>query len=161
MRLGTSRHRERVERLEITSLVDVVFLLIIFFLTTSSLVELSKANIELSKARGEDGATSETTGLVINIDEDGRYIVESETIGFTDLMRKVDAEVRKSGGPEMVELVIRADRRASLRSVNRLAEGLVDMDVTKWRLATERPPDDRRAAPGIGSAIGPGRGGGR
>jgi biopolymer transport protein ExbD len=147
VRFASSRHRERVERLEITSLVDVVFLLIIFFLTTSSLVELSKANIELAKAAGEKDASTESNGLVINIDEDGRYIVESETIGFADLMRKVEAEVGKSGGPEMVELVIRADRRAMLASVNRLAEGLVDMEVTKWRLATERPPEAPGAPP--------------
>ncbi len=139
MRFTGSTIRERVVRLEITSLVDVVFLLIIFFLTTSSLVELSKANVELAKARGEEGATSETTGLVINIDDAGAYIVENRRIGFDELMRKVEAEVRKSGGPDMVEIVIRVDRRALLAPVNRLAEGLVDMDVTKWRFATEVP----------------------
>jgi biopolymer transport protein ExbD len=157
MRFTSSRHRERVERLEITSLVDVVFLLIIFFLTTSSLVELSKANIELTKAPGEQDASAESTGLVINIDEHNQYIVESETIGFPDLMRKVEAEVRKSGGPEMVELVIRADRRASLSSVNRLAEGLIDMEVTKWRLATERPPESLGSIPGLAPPAGGGR----
>lgn len=154
MRLRPPEGRERVSPPDLTPLVDVVFLLIIFFLTTSSLVELTKANIELARARGEVGATTDQTALVINVDEEGRYIVENERIGFDALMSKVDAEVRKSGGPHQVELLIRADRRASLRSVNRLAEGLIAMDVTKWRLATEVPPEARGPAGTVGGGGG-------
>lgn len=143
MRFRPQEGRERVSPPDLTPLVDVVFLLIIFFLTTSSLVELSKANIELTRARGEENATTDQTALVINIDEKGQYIVENATITYDALMSKVDAEVRKSGGPDQVELLIRADKRASLSAVNRLAEGLIKMDVTKWRLATEVPPEAR------------------
>lgn len=120
-------------------MVDVVFLLIIFFLTTSSLVELTRANVDLPEETGEKENITESPGLIINVTANGRLIVDGEEIPFQRGLAMVAGEVDKAGGSAAVDVLIRADRDAPLRVINDLAEGLMDLDVRGWRLGTQIP----------------------
>lgn len=131
--------------MDITSLVDVVFLLIVFFLTTTSLVEMSRARLDLPEERGEGEIDAETPGLIVNISADGTYIVDSEAVTLARAVRMVRTEIEKAGGPENVDLLLRADRNAPLVHVNALARELVTEGLASWRLGTQIP---RRAGGG-------------
>ncbi len=125
--------------MDITSLVDVVFLLIVFFLTTSSLVEMSRARLDLPIEEGEEIVGSETPGLVVNISASGAYIVENEEVTLARVIGMVRAEIEKEGGPEAVDLLLRADKAAPLIHLNALARELVDLGLASWRLGTQLP----------------------
>lgn len=125
--------------MDITSLVDVVFLLIVFFLTTTSLAEMSRARLDLPEEAGEEQIESETPGLIVNINARGDYLVENEAITLERALGMVRAEVEKAGGPENVDVLVRADRAAPLVHLNELARRLVDMGLTSWRLGTQVP----------------------
>lgn len=125
--------------MDITSLVDVVFLLIVFFLTTSSLVEMSRARLDLPEEQGEEELLTETPGLIVNIAADGTYIVENETVTLARTIEMVRAEVEEAGGPGSVDLLLRADRNAPLVHINDLAEALVDLGLASWRMGTQLP----------------------
>jgi len=139
VRFAVEQDRRRVLPLEITPLVDVVFLLIIFFLTTSSLVELTRADIELPMEPGEEEQAARTPGLVINSDASGRYIVDNQEVNHDTLLAMVSHEIDEAGSPSLVDVLVRADRESSLEHVNRLAEGLMALELERWRLATEVP----------------------
>ena len=125
--------------MDITSLVDVVFLLIVFFLTTSSLVEMSRAVLDLPEEQGEEEVDTATPGLIVNIAADGTYIIENEPVTLARTIEMVRAEVDKAGGPEGVDLLLRADRNAPLVHINDLARRLVDLGLTTWRMGTQLP----------------------
>jgi biopolymer transport protein ExbD len=142
--------RSRVSAPDITAMVDVVFLLIIFFLTTSSLAQMTRAKLELTEARGEDAAQLATPGLVVNITAEGEYLVDNSTVGIERLSQMLRAEVAREGLAANVEVLIRADRNAPLAHVNDVAEQLIDLGVVSWRLATEIPPPNTAGPPAAG-----------
>ncbi len=138
MRFTPQGSAGRGVEIDITAMVDVVFLLIIFFLTTSSLVELTRAQLDLPKEAGEESAEEERSGIVINITKEGEFIIESATVTRTELLARIDAALAESGD-EALDLLVRADRSAPLVYINELATDLMDRDVRGWRLATEVP----------------------
>ncbi len=138
MRFDAGANRARILDLDITPMIDVVFLLIIFFMTTAQFARLTRANLDLPKETGEE-QRQRSAGLVINVSADGQYIVEEQAVTLERVLGMVRAELAEAGDAEAIELSIRADRNARAGAVNRLAEELTSMGVRAWRLATEIP----------------------
>jgi biopolymer transport protein ExbD len=130
---------ERVGLPDITSMIDVVFLLIIFFLTTSSLIQMTRVPLDLPEEEGESVEASETPGLVINIEADGRIVVDNAEVDLDRLLRMVGTEIEKAGSNESIDVLLRADQGAALVHVNAIAEGMIGLGVRSWRLATRVP----------------------
>lgn len=132
--------RSHIPLIDLTPMVDVVFLLIVFFLTTSSLVEQSRTAVELAREPGEDLPTPPTPPLLINITAGGSFVVETDEFTLESLLVKVtqeETESRKRG--QTLEVTVRADRRAPMEPVNRLATALAERGIRSWRLATQIP----------------------
>ena len=136
MRITQDREANRTLPMDLTPMVDVVFLLIIFFLTTSSLIEVTRANVDLPKQPGEQ-ATDRERGFVVNITRNGTIVVQDRTLTFDQLASALRAEQERAGGA--LDVVVRADRESSLAHINRVATHLGGMGVRSWRLATEVP----------------------
>lgn len=144
MRFNGKQTRERSVSLDFTSMCDMVFLLIIFFLTTSSMTQLSRAQLELPRQIGEDqpgtSSAQQRPGLVVNLNARGEYIVDGLPISRIELLAKLDGEIAKNNGDAMtLDVLVRADRRAPLSHLNALADDLLERGVRGWRLATESP----------------------
>jgi len=139
--------QDRVAPIDLTSLVDVVFILIIFFLTTSSLIDILRANVDLPEEPGDQRIADTSTSLIVNVDRRGAYIVEQEEVDLRTLRGMIAAEVASAGSPAALDLLIRPDRDASLAPVNELASMLVDMGCSRWRIATQVPPGMEGAGP--------------
>ena len=84
MRFARSRP-DRVMPIEITPMIDVVFLLIIFFMTTARFAQITRADLELPKEAGEQQETGEEAGLVINVLADGSVMVGEATVSLAEL----------------------------------------------------------------------------
>ncbi len=121
-------------------MVDVVFLLIVFFLTTSTLVEMTRAEVDLPREQGDEEVQADSPGLIVNITADGVLVVEGEEIDMPRLLEMVRGEIEKADAIERVDLLVRADRAAPLAHLNRVARGLVAEGVRDWRLATRPAP---------------------
>ena len=108
MRLTPDRQPPRALPMDLTPLVDVVFLLIIFFLTTSSMIETTRAELQLPVEKGEDGTRDRPRGIVINITKNGSIIVDQQTLEFDQLASLLRIE-NDRGGDEALDILIRAD----------------------------------------------------
>jgi biopolymer transport protein ExbD len=141
MRFGRRAQSVRVRSLEITPMIDVVFLLIIFFMTTARFALETRADLDLPKEQGEQQEESEEAGIVINIDETGAIIVDRQTITLDGLERIVIAEVSRLRGrdPASLKLMIRADRNGDSARLNQVISRLQRAGVGAARLATEVP----------------------
>ncbi len=122
-------------------MIDVVFLLIIFFMTTAQVAQLTRTEIDLPLERGEQRGTPDEAGLVINITGEGEIIVASRTIDLVELEEIVRGELSKDpqNPAHQLKLLLRADRNAAAVHLNRVVALLESMGVGTARLATEVP----------------------
>jgi len=139
MRFSRKR-RDNQLLLEITPMVDVVFLLIIFFMTTAQFARITRADIDLPEERGEQEQQSEEAGIVINLMEDGTMIVNEQAMSTTAIEELVTAQIKRLGGDATaVKLTIRADRNTDTAVLNNLLRRLERYGLAAANLATEVP----------------------
>ena len=130
MRIG--KQRSRVLALDMTPMIDVVFLLLIFFLTTSQLAELAASELELpQEAGGKESAAA--SGLMVNIGPTGTLTVLDEEVGLAALPNLARAAL---GADPAAVPVIRADRAAAAVRLNEVMEALRAGGCRGVRLAT-------------------------
>ena len=137
-----ARARPRHHRsVEITSLIDVVFLLIIFFMTTARFAEQNRTDLDLPRERGEQREQAEEAGLIVNLTAAGDIIVNQETRTLADVEAIVRRELDRVEGRSAASfpITIRADRNADSADLNELIERLRTLGVKGARLGTEVP----------------------
>lgn len=111
------RHKKPEELdVNITPLVDVVFLLLIFFMVSTTFDRQSELNIELPEANGEI-TKSEKKEIEIFIKQDGKYIINGQVL----VNSKIDTLIRnlrhESGGDEGIRVIISADKLSTHQAV--------------------------------------------
>lgn len=111
------RHKKPEELdVNITPLVDVVFLLLIFFMVSTTFDRQSELNIELPEANGEI-TESEKKDIEIFIKQDGQYIINGQVL----VNSKIDTLIRnlreKSAGDDSLRVIISADKQSTHQAV--------------------------------------------
>jgi len=131
------RQRRRLElekgQLDIAPLIDVIFLLLIFFMLTSSFIFQPGIKINLPKA-----VTSEVLheqNVVITITSQNLIYLRKKAVTSNELTRRLK-EVAKENKP----LLIKADRKASLGRVVEVWDICRASGISKVNIATN--PED-------------------
>lgn len=102
--------------LSITPLIDIVFLLLIFFLVSSRFSEEERElDLNLPSVSEALPATAQPLELIINIDQDGRYFID----GAYRQIEQVEQILRRAqaNNPTSQTVVIRADKSADWERV--------------------------------------------
>lgn len=141
MRFVEPERRKRSINVELTSMIDVVFLLIIFFMTTSQFAKMTRAEVSLPQEQGEQDPTPVEAGLVINITHNGQIIVNDKPLDLDQLKNLVEQEIAKYPGrsAHQLKLLIRADKNADSASLNKIVSLLQSLNIGAARIATEVP----------------------
>lgn len=128
------RHMELehgLKQIEITPLIDMVFLLLIFFLLTSNFVIQPGIRVNLPKATTSEILQSENTEVVISGENvtyfNGKVVTARE-------IKNLIKEIAKRKQP----ILIKADRRASLGRVVEVWDMCRDLGVTQLNIATNQ-----------------------
>ncbi|TWT39652.1 ExbD/TolR family protein [Blastopirellula retiformator] len=137
MRLCKSRNRHLPE-MNITPMIDVTFLLLIFFVTVTQVSQVNREQLQLPKQAGEKD--QERSTLTININRPGQMTVAGAVVDRADLAAMVAAELEKAGGdPRQVKILVRMDQGAETRAINQLVDQFEQFDVKVVELAVETP----------------------
>ena len=91
----------------LTPLIDVVFLLLIFFMVSTTFRQEADIAIELPKA-AQEPIPAEQQRLVVHIDAMGRYFVNDLALAATDLETLKTALLEAAGDERNLPFVIRA-----------------------------------------------------
>jgi len=98
------------ELINISSLIDVMFILIIFFLATTTFQQEERdIEVSLPDAAGEQSLSEAPRIMVINVREDGSYLLGTEPMSLTQLQQAVLAARQEKGDQRVL---VRGDRRA-------------------------------------------------
>jgi biopolymer transport protein ExbD len=134
-----SKHRRATTaRMNMTPMIDVTFLLLIFFMTVTQVSEVNKEQIDLPKQKGAEDQTP--AELIINVTEAGDVIVSGETITLARLASLLGEQIAGAGGnPDRVRIVLRADERGESGAVNDVVETLNKLELKRVRIAVQVP----------------------
>ncbi|MCB1700051.1 MAG: biopolymer transporter ExbD [Pseudomonadales bacterium] len=131
------RHREEVG-INLTPLIDVVFLLLIFFMVSTTFTRETQLSIDLPEAEGTVKESSERQ-IEILIDEAGNYRVNGQ--GLVDnSMRTLQAAIYKiSAGDTTMPMILTADAQAAHQSVVRAMDAAGQMGFVHLSITTRQP----------------------
>jgi biopolymer transport protein ExbD len=112
------RPRQKEEPdLNLTSLIDVVLLLLIFFMVSTTFVDESRLKIQLPQAGAESAPRQETHPIEVAVTASGEFRVDGKTLLNTSPATLSAAVAKVAGTRRDVPITIRADARATHQAV--------------------------------------------
>lgn len=125
--------------LSLTPLIDVVFLLLIFFLVTSEFEEEERRlDIVLPTATSAVPMVGKPREIVIDIDESGDIYMRGQKTSVPDLEKLLKANV--ASNPTNQSAVIRADRSTSFQPVVSVMDVCNRVGISDYSVTTQEGP---------------------
>ena len=135
--MNLRRSRSEDPEVNLTPLIDVVFILLIFFMVSTTFQKESEIKIELPEASSEPVDTERDTFEIV-IDADGRYFIDEQQVVNTELDTLKKAITKFLGDRKNLPVVIRADRRTPYESVVRAMDATSQLGLLQMSLATSQ-----------------------
>ncbi|MGB0762164.1 MAG: ExbD/TolR family protein [Rubripirellula sp.] len=126
--------------LSLTPLIDVVFLLLIFFLVTSEFEEEERRlDIVLPTATSAVPMTSKPREVVVDIDNEGELYLSGKVTDLSELQSYLEAAV--SNNPTNQTVIIRADRNTAFQPVVSVMDVCNRTGVSDYSVTTKEGPE--------------------
>jgi len=125
----------------LTPLIDVVFILLIFFMVSTTFQRESEIKIELPEASSEPVEEKEDV-LEIVIDIEGHYFIGEQQVVNTELETLKIAIQKFLGEQTEMPVVIRADRNTPYEAVVRAMDATAQLGLLQMSLATNQPESE-------------------
>ncbi|MDT8397274.1 MAG: biopolymer transporter ExbD [Pseudomonadales bacterium] len=122
----------------LTPLIDVVFLLLIFFMVTTTFSRDTNLRINLPQADGQPSEANPEQ-IEIQVNQNGSYAVNGRALINTQLETLKRALAEVSGGNTNTELVITADANSTHQAVVTALDAVAQLGFTRLNIATRQP----------------------
>ena len=119
----------------LTPLIDVVFLLLIFFMVSSTFDRHAKLKVQLPQADAQAQQKADNP-VVLSIDSKGKYYIDDRQVVNEKLDTLKRALEKTVGERTDVTLLLRADGRTEHQSVVRAMDAAAQLGLTKLSIAT-------------------------
>ena len=137
MRFNNAK-QSRPMQLNMTSMIDIVFLLIIFFMIVIQISETIKDQIELPALSAE--LEKQSAKMTVNINADSEVIVSGELIDTNQLQAMVSQELAAvDGNTNRLFVTLRVDRNALTDRANEVMRILNGAGIPGVRVAVAAP----------------------
>jgi biopolymer transport protein ExbD len=128
------RSADTVE-VNLTPLIDVVFLLLIFFMVSTTFDRHAKLKVQLPEADTKVSQQA-TDPVVLSIDAKGKYYINDRQVINTQLDTLKAALQKSTEGNTDITLLLRADGRTPHQAVVRAMDAAAQLGLTKLSIAT-------------------------
>jgi len=119
--------------LELTPMIDVVFLLMIFFLVASKLDEADRfIDVVLPKASAAKPLTTRPREFLVNIDRDGNYFVGARPVAIGDLQTLLKQAAVDN--PKRQTVIVRADENVAHKFVVAAMNACVEAGIEDYQV---------------------------
>jgi len=120
---------------DITPMIDIVFLLIIFFMVSSELVKTRGMSVKLPESTSSDADTKNL--IIIAITAEGKIFLNEEEVSI----QKLGSELRRLKVEMMQDtVVIRGDNQIPYRNMVEVMDTAKLAGIAKISLATSQKP---------------------
>jgi biopolymer transport protein ExbD len=119
--------------INLTSMIDVIFFMLILFLLVAPIVEYG-INVNLPAARAKKMEEPQTLTVSVKNSESGpRIYLDSERITLDELTTRLTSIATRQ--PDTA-LILRADKELNYESVIQVIDGITEAGITKLGMAT-------------------------
>ncbi len=141
MNFNTNQEQDETA-IELTPLIDVVFLLLIFFMISTTFTKETALSINLPESNGE-AAQQQPFTLEVQVGQQSQYAIQtsSDTSATAlvnsnrDTLRRALSEYQDQ---EQLVLLVRADRLATHEAVIKVLDVAQELNMTNITFATEQ-----------------------
>ncbi len=125
--------------MELAPMIDVVFLLLIFFIVTWNSAQQER-NVDVSVPAAEEGADPERQvgEIIVNVDQDGIIVVNGVAISEADLLARLLAISEEY--PDQA-VILRGDSEASFQHIISILDVCKKANIWNIAFATTKPED--------------------
>lgn len=135
------RQAKREVALDLTPLIDVVFLLLIFFMVTTSFTDKTQLTIDLPEAVEGEMQTQQTDAIEVLISEAGEYHINGQRLLNDDFNTLKSAINQLLGDAEKVPYIITADANAPHGAVVMAMDIAGQLGISNLSVTTIRPSE--------------------
>ncbi|MCB1627528.1 MAG: biopolymer transporter ExbD [Xanthomonadales bacterium] len=136
MRFTEEIHEE--PEINVIPLIDVILVLLIFFMATATFDEQTRMKLSLPQASEDQVQTDRLEALVIQISADGRFYVASNEVLNARVDTLKTALERSAGNDRSQGVIVRADARAEHQLVVTALDALGQLGFERISIATVR-----------------------
>ncbi|TBU77278.1 ExbD/TolR family protein [Phytopseudomonas daroniae] len=130
------RRHEQVE-INLAPLIDVVFILLLFFVVSTTFTRETRMQVDLPEAAsGTPPEQSELKQLEVVIAADGSFSLNGQALIKNDLDNLMAALQKESGGDNSLPLTISADAKTSHQSVVTAMDAAGKLGFAHLRITT-------------------------
>ncbi len=137
--MTTIRKRKESISLNLTPLIDVVFLLLIFFMVTTTFTKESRLTLELPQATGETDHQDKTDMVEIIVSATGDYAVNGKTLSNRKLETIKRAINEQANSDSSIPLTITADAQSPHQAVVTAMDAAGQLGFVHLSISTQRP----------------------
>lgn len=129
------KQRENVD-INLVSLIDVVFVLLLFFVVTTTFTRETQLRVDLPEAVSGAPAEDQSQQLEIAISAEGVFSVNNQVLPKSDLSSLMDALQKASNGDTSRPLSISADGKSQHQSVITAMDAAGKLGFSHLRMTT-------------------------
>ena len=131
-------HAKEDPTVDLTSLIDVVFLLLIFFMVSTTFERQALMKVDLPEASVVEDRTEIPESLELVIDAEGRMFLNDQRLLESDA-RTIRAAIEQAAGDNReIPLILRADRMTAHHLVVTAMDVAAQMGFSNLSIATDR-----------------------
>ncbi|MFT7413452.1 MAG: biopolymer transport protein ExbD [Methylophagaceae bacterium] len=126
----------------LTPMIDVVFLLLLFFMVSTSFIRESSLKVDLPQATGQALAEQDKP-IDIIINADGQFIVNNITLA-TPSKAELSAQLKLAVGENTnPHIIITADAKADYQNIVTAMDSAQQLGYSRLTLATRQKTNDQ------------------
>lgn len=126
----------------LTPMIDVVFLLLLFFMVSTSFIRESSLKVDLPEATGQS-LTEQVEPIDIIINAEGQFTINNillDSPNKAELSAQLKIAVGKNSDPH---IIITADSKADYQNIVTAMDSAQQLGYTKLTLATRQKTNDK------------------
>ncbi len=135
------RQNKAAVSVDLTPLIDVVFLLLIFFMVSTTFTKETHLSLDLPEATGEEKKELPQQ-IEVLIDANGQYVINGRSLVSTTIDTVMSALEEVSAGNVKVPLVITADASTPHQAVITAMDAAGQLGFSQLSLTTKKPSGD-------------------
>jgi biopolymer transport protein ExbD len=129
--MGLKKRSKAQAEFNMSSLTDIIFLLLIFFMLTATFVNVKKLDIPESNIK-----TVAPSSLAVSIEKAGNFYVNGKEVESRDLKREINEIAKRLDNPEQSTVTIIAEKGVAFSQVMKVLSVASDLKL-KAILATQ------------------------